>query len=152
MDIGGDEVMFLHSEKAKELIGKQPPMDKTVVRRVKEALLRKGVVLDQSDEIDRYLIEYGFEAVTYSEGTIIMHTDVSASGFYEELIHLGQIKSGKTIQENKENNLLMEIEAQERLIKHQKAYGITDFEIEVLKNNCDMYRNELIKLRGGEYV
>ena len=38
------------------------------------------------------------------------------------------------------NNLLMEIEAKERLIKHRKAYQITDYEIEVLTDVLNQYK------------
>ena len=139
---------MLNSEKSKDIIAKQPPMDIAIVNKVKEALLRKGVVLDQSEEIDEYLIDSGNEAATYSDGTIIMHSKVSASGFFEELIHYGQLLNGKVIFGNRENTLLLEIEAQERLIKHQKAYGISDFETEVLKGNLEKYKNGLKELRG----
>ena len=77
-----------------------------------------------------------------------LHTRVSASGFFEELIHYGQVMSGRAISGDEENTLLMEIEAQERLIKHQSAYGILDYEIDVLKSNLSHYRNQLGILRG----
>ena len=65
------------------------------------------------------------------------------------MIHLGQVKSGQTIQGSNINTILMEIEAQERLIKYQKAYKITDFEIDVLKNNLQDYKTKLENLLGG---
>jgi len=43
--------------------------------------------------------------------------------------------------------LLLEIDAQERLYKHQKAYKITDYEIEVIKNSLKMYEAKLEKIR-----
>ena len=72
--------------------------------------------------------------------------NVSASGFYEELIHYGQLKSGRAVEGNAENQLLMEIEAQERLIKYQKAYKITDYEVEILKDNLNDYNIKLENL------
>ena len=45
-----------------------------------------------------------------------------------------------------ENNILMEIEAKERLIRYRKAYGITDYEIEVLTDGLDYYKMELENL------
>ena len=134
---------MLNSEKAKEIMGTQQPMDTVVVERVKKVLAEKGVVLEQSAELDKWLISKGAEAITFSNGDIIMHTNVSASGFYEELIHYGQLKNGRAILENEKNNLLLEIEAKERLLKYQKAYKITDYEIEVLTNVLNNYKMRL---------
>ena len=140
---------MFNSERAAEIINKQNPMDTAVINRVKNNLAKKGIVLDQSNDIDIYLISQGKEAATYSDGTIIAHTKVSASGFYEELIHYGQIKSGRTIINSAENNILMEIEAKQRLIKYQKAYKITDYEIDVLKETLNDYIIELENLKKG---
>ena len=134
--------MFI-SEKAAEIMNNQQPMDTIVVKRVKKVLAEKGVVLEQSAELDKWLISKGAEAITFSNGDIIMHTNVSASGFYEELIHYGQLKNGRAILENEKNNLLLEIEAKERLLKYQKAYKITDYEIEVLTNVLNNYKMRL---------
>ena len=138
---------MFNSEKAKEIINNQQSMDMTVINRVKENLAKKGIILDQSAEIDNYLISRGKEAITFSDGTIALHTKVSASGFYEELIHYGQIKSGRTILGNDENNLLMEIEAKEKLIKYRNSYNITDYEIVILTETLNEYIMELEKLK-----
>jgi len=47
---------MLSSEKAAEIINKQQPMDKNIVERVKNTLYNKGVILEQSDEFDKWLI------------------------------------------------------------------------------------------------
>jgi len=137
----------LSSERAAEIINKQKPIDKAVVKRVKRSLADRGVVLEQSREIDEWLISKGAEAVTFSDGTICMHTNVSASGFFEELIHYGQIKNGLSVVGDVENNLILEIAAKERLIKNQKAYQITDYEIEVLTDILLQYKILLEDLR-----
>ena len=138
----------MKSEKAIEIIHKQEPMDRKVINRVKKALASKGVDLLQSEEYDNWLIKQRAEAITYLSGTIIlMHTKVSASGFFEELIHYGQIKSGRVQEGKRENHLLMEIEAKERVIKHRKSYQVTDYEIENLTEILDCYKIELEKLR-----
>jgi hypothetical protein len=80
---------------------------------------------------------------------ILIHTRVSASGFFEELIHYGQVKSERAIFGDEENMLLMEIEAQEKLLRNQKAYGITQFEAEILTNNLNWYKIQLENLRKG---
>ena len=138
---------MLHSEKIAEIINAQKPVDKVILNRVKKALEKKGVSLHQSEKTDEWLISKGAEAVTFSDGTIVMHTNVSASGFFEELTHYGQIINGRAIAGDIENNILMEIEAKERLIKHRKAYGITDYEVEVLAVGLDYYKMELQNLR-----
>jgi hypothetical protein len=140
---------MFNSEKAVEIINKQNPMDTAVIERVKYNLAEKGIILDQSKDIDNYLISQGKEAATYSDGTIIAHTKVSASGFYEELIHYGQIKSGRTVINDESNNYLMEIEAKERLIKYQKAYKIADYEIDILKEVLNEYTIKLENLKRG---
>ena len=142
--------MIFHSEKAKKIILLQKQMDINVVMRVKASLSKMGDILEQSAEWDEYLVSQGMEATTFTDGTMIMHTKVSASGFFEELIHYGQIKSGRIIYGDEENMLMLEIEAKERLINHKKAYGITDFEVEVLTNVLNEYRRILEKLRKGE--
>jgi len=141
---------MLNSEKAIEIINTQVPMDTAVIKRVKNNLAKKGVLLEQSEEIDKNLIKRSREAVVYAPGNIIlMHTKVSASGFYEELIHYGQIKSGKFDIYSPIDVVKMEIEAQKKLIKYKKAYKITDYEIEVLKNNLKWYVNKLKELENG---
>jgi len=143
--------VFFSSEKAREIISKQKPIEKKIVDRVKAALVKKGTILEQSPEWDEHLIRNYAEAVTYSDGTIIMHTKVSASGFFEELIHYGQVKSGRAIFGDHQNNLEMEIEAKEKLLRNQRAYGVTDFEVELLTNTLQKYRIELETLKkGGE--
>lgn len=140
---------MLYSEKSREIIEKQKPIDKVIVERVKKALSKKDVVLEQSAEWDKYLISTGKEAIIFTDGTIVMHTNVSASGFFEELIHYGQVKSGRAVFGDEENILLMEIETQERLIAHQKAYNITQFEVEVLTETLEWYRMQLEDYRKG---
>jgi len=147
--LNGGSRDLLHSEKSREIIEKQVPIDKAIVERVKKALARKGVVLEQSSEWDRHLIMTGREAITYSDGTIVMHNRVSASGFFEELIHYGQVRSGRAVYGDEENMLLMEIEAQKRLLAFRGAYKITPFEVEILTNNLNWYTIQLENLRKG---
>jgi hypothetical protein len=138
---------MLISEKSVEIINKQKPMDKNIVERVKHALSNKGVILEQFYEFDKWLISKDAEALTFSNGDIIMHTKVSASGFYEELVHYGQLKSVRAIANDEKNNLLLEIEAKERLIKNKKAYQITDYEIKVVTNVLNKYKMRLEELK-----
>ena len=122
-------------------------MDKEVLARVKRSLATKGVIVEQSAEIDKWLISKGAEAVTFSGGMILMHTKVSASGLFEELIHYGQIRNGRVIEGDIENNLALEIEAKERLIKNRKAYRITDYEIGILTDILNEYKMQSSAMR-----
>ena len=68
----------------------------------------------------------------------------------EELIHYGQILKGLQIEGDIENNILLEIATKEKLIKNQKPYKITDYEIEILTNSINNYKMDLgiIRKRG----
>ena len=84
--------MLFNSEKAAGIIAKQEPMDPKVIARVKASLEKQGGIIIQSEEIDRYLVSSGKEASTFTDGMMWMHTEVSASGFYEELIQLENLR------------------------------------------------------------
>ena len=131
-----------NSQKSLEILTKQKPMeDLETIARVKANLEKKGIYIVQGEEGDRYLESQGFEAVVLYQGgdelTIVMHTNISASGFYEELCHIGQLQSGRAIPYDKENEIVMEIEAKERLIKNKDAYKITDYEVELLTGHLN---------------
>jgi len=120
------------------------------LNRVKNALLNKDVIIEQSSEIDRWLISKGVEAVTFSDGkTIALHTRVSASGLFEELIHYGQIKNRNVENCDDINVLILEIEAKEKLIKFKNAYKITEYEIINLTETLELYKIELSKIING---
>jgi len=143
---GGKNIMLI-SEKAQEAIEKQEQISPVIIERVKKSLAEKGIALDQSEETDKWLISKGAEAVTFSDGTIVLHTKASASGLFEELIHYGQVKSGRAILGDDKNNLIMEIEAKERLIKYRNAYKITDYEIEILTEVLNDYKTLLKNMK-----
>jgi hypothetical protein len=141
---------MLYSQKTKDIISKQKPISIKIVKQVKDNLSKKGVVLEQSEEIDKILILHGKEAVVYAPGnTILMHTKVSASGFYEELIHYGQFKRGGFDISSPKDILELEIETQEKLIKFRKAYKIPDEEIQILTENLDWYKMKLEEFEKG---
>jgi len=142
--------MILYSRKSEDIINKQKPIDNQILQRVKNNLNKKGVDLLQSEEVDRYLVFRGIEATVFDPGDIIfMHSKVSASGFFEELIHYGQVKRGGFNKDSPEDIFIKEIEAQKRLIKYRNAYQITDEEIEVLTGNLNYYKIKLEILRKG---
>lgn len=143
--------MLFFSEKTKEILSKQKPVNKEVLNRVKESFKKIGYSIEQNEEIDAYLERTGREATILSSGDIMMHSKVSASGLFEELIHWGQIrKYGTNI--SKIQNCLCEIEAKEKLLQNAKAYGITEYEIEVTKESLLFYKKQLEILKGGSNV
>jgi len=146
-DTNAEREMF-SSKKVREVIEKQTPMNSNVIQKVKESLAKKGWSLEQTEEGDSLLENSGKEGMTFPSGIIILHTKASASGFYEELIHYGQIKANKGTYEPIENTLL-EIEAKEKLLKHSTAYNITDYEKELLTDSLEYYRIALETLRKG---
>lgn len=80
-----------------------------------------------------------------------MHTKISASGLFEELIHFAQIKKyGPDISEIQ--NCLCEIEAKEKLLRNVKCYGITDYEVKIIKQSIEFYKEKLEKLKGVHNV
>ena len=138
------------SEKTREIILKQTPVDPETFHRVKEALSKKGVTIAQSAELDEWLISKGAEALTFSDGTMVMHTRISASGFFEELIHYGQILKGQAIEGSHTNNLELEIIAKERIIKNRKVYNVTDYELGIITDTLNAYKKQLNDLiKGG---
>ena len=84
--------------------------------------------------------------MTYNENTILIRSDASNSAIFEELIHATQYKQGRN-DGSPEVCLLMEIEAQDKLIKYQKAYGLSDLENEQTKRALDGYIKELDEYR-----
>ncbi|MDR3305983.1 MAG: hypothetical protein LBS85_08200 [Clostridiales Family XIII bacterium] len=127
---------------SRDILLKQKPMNVEIITRVKKNLRRKGVVLEQSQELDIWLESIGCEGITMPGDpevdalpTIVMHTGISASGFFEELIHLGQIQNygikGTTAMSNVER-LGYEIQAKEKVLAHINAYGVTRYEKKIL--------------------
>ena len=155
IDTDGEQMTNFNSEKSLEILSKQKPMDPEVIARVKANLEKKGIPLVQSEEMDRYLLSRGSEGVTfYGEPLIVLHTNASASGFYEELIHLGQILDGRAKENDEENKIMLEIDAKQRLIKYRRAYGLTDFEVEITTESLNDNLEKLDDLRrvGGTNV
>lgn len=72
---------------------------------------------------------------------------LSASGMYEELIHLTQINKMQTpISDGKAFFIELaqkEIDAKEKLLRNSRAYGITDYEIDIIKNSINDYQQRL---------
>lgn len=102
-------------------------------------------------EIDSYLENRRVQAITYDYDVILMHSNPSRATVFEELIHSAQYRDGK-IDDTELSKVLCEIEAKEKLLKHAKAYRLTEAEIretrKLLKKDMDDLRN----IQGGDSV
>lgn len=87
----------------------------------------------------------GTEALTIQtdkEILILYHSKLSASGMFEEIIHSAQVrKYGE--KKAREMYHQLEVEAKEKLLKNAKAYGITEYEKEVIQQMLDYHKSKL---------
>lgn len=135
----------------KKSFDKIEPMPKKQFRAIKKAFQKQGGIIQQSNETDIFLDEKHAEGITYNAKTILLKQNPGRASVFEELIHSAQFREGKNDGSTK-SCLLNEIEAQKKLLKHAKAYKLTDFEIKQTENALKRYQADLdayIKLNGG---
>lgn len=128
-------------------------MDGKIFEKIKYNLKKQGVEIIQDIEGDAYLKAMGAEAMTLSDGSaVIFQSDrvPSASAVYEEVIHVSQIRRDGPIiaTDNKKSvieYLQREIDANEKLLKNQKAYKLTDLDIKSVEENLSVYKKKLHK-------
>lgn len=122
---------------AGELFSQRPtsfdPMNPDQFTRIQEAFARQGKTFDSSEDALRYLETRGADGVTFNADTILVRPDASPSTIFEELIHSGQHRSGRYAQwssqyGNAGATARAEYEAATRLVRNQRAYGISDAE------------------------
>jgi hypothetical protein len=136
----------------REILDNQPPVDPELLSTVKRRLALQGVNIDQSEDWNRYLERRGLEALVFSKELIVMHTKVSTSGMYEELIHLAQLRKAGDEVYDYTRNLAMEIAAKEKILRNKKAYKISDYEVDFLTESINDYKIRLWeaeKSKGG---
>ena len=137
----------LFSEKSEEILSKQKLVDAVLLEKVVKNLRKQDITVWMDNEADRFLNIKGAEATTMYPDIIIFHSKLSASGMYEELIHLAQIrKLGR--EPTSLERIKMEIEAKEKLLRNKKSYGITDYEEDVIKESINHYSKLLEKIGG----
>lgn len=128
----------LFSEKSEEILEKQKLVNAVLLEKVVKNLKKQNVTVWMDKEADRFLNSRGAEATTMYPNVIVFHSKLSASGMYEELIHLAQIRKlgrqPKTIE-----TIKMEIEAKEKLLRNSKVYDITEYEQEITKKSIGYY-------------
>lgn len=148
--VGSDTSMNVPTRKSKPNHYVEP-MPKKQFRAIRKAFQKQGGTIQQSDEIDVYLEKKHAEGITYNAETILLKQKPGRASVFEELIHTAQYRKGKNDGSVK-SCLLNEIEAQQKLIKHAKAYHLTESEIKQTEDALKRYKEDLeayIKLNGG---
>lgn len=118
------------------------PMPAKQFHRIEKRFKKLGGVFQYNDQTDEYLKSKNAEAITYNENTVLLKTKPGRASVFEELIHTHQYKTG----ENDGSYLARlncEIEAQKKLLEHQKAYKLTDAEIKQTQKALAAYESEL---------
>ena len=124
------------------------PMPKKQLQKIVKAFKRNGGIMQMNDATDAYLRSKKAEAITYDAKTILLKQRPGRAAVFEELIHATQYRQGKNDGSYKQR-LLCEIEAQEKLIKYQKAYKLTPAEVKRTEQALKSYRKELEDLLKG---
>lgn len=134
------------SEKAKDILNKQQPVNQSVLNRVIKGLNKNGYSVQIGKDTDKLLELWGKEAyvITTNDGkaAIVFHSKLSASGLFEEIIHTAQTrKFGYEYCQLHIHEL--EVEAKLKLLKYAKSYGITDYEKEVIKEDLIWHKSQI---------
>ncbi|MBL8892634.1 MAG: RHS repeat-associated core domain-containing protein [Planctomycetaceae bacterium] len=124
-------------------------IDPERLARMKAAYERQGGTIHQSPEIDDFMKRNEIEGRTYDSETIFLPQEPTTSAVFEEFIHVTQFRKGradKLVEEfgPDEAARLLEIEAQETLIRNQKAWKIPDSE-----NTQTIERLQYLRSCGG---
>ena len=137
--------LTLKSEKSLEVLEKQEKVNPEKLQRVIKGLRKSGIDVQTGEDIDAFLNYRGTEALTVQTDTgilILYHSKLSASGMFEEIIHSAQVrKYGE--KKAREMYHQLEVEAKEKLLKNAKAYGITEYEKEVIQQMLDYHKSKL---------
>ncbi len=85
--------------------------------------------------------------VTHNAKEVLLPTNATRTAVFEEFIHTAQFRTGKFNQlieqfGNAEAERLLEIEAAERLIQNQKAWGLPQNEIDAVVKRLAQLRNQ----------
>jgi uncharacterized protein (DUF1778 family) len=120
-------------------------MNPELFNKIKRAFERRGGVIDQSLEAQRYLQSRNAEAATFNSKTIVLKAQPSSAEVFEELIHTAQYRSGRA---RGDNILEMEIEASEKLIRHRRVYRISNDDARTIIGRLRNLRGILEKGNG----
>ena len=132
-----------------------PPMDEKRFNRIATNLEKRGIKVIQDADGDAYLAAMNAEAMTLSDGSAVIfqsHRVPSVSACFEEIIHTTQIRDNGMINAigNKDayiEYLHREIEANEKVLRCAKAYGLTDLDRKSVQRNLKKYKDELSEVK-----
>lgn len=133
------ENVAMHRKSTKNKI---EPMPAKQFHRIEKRFKKLGGVFQYGDQTEEYLKSKNAEAITYNENTVLFKKKPGRASVFEELIHTHQYKTGKN-DGSYLARLNCEIEAQKKLLIHQKAYKLTDAEIKQTQKALDAYESEL---------
>lgn len=124
-------------------------IDPERLARMKAAYERQGGTIHQSPEIDAFMKRNNKEGQTWDKDNIVLPNAPTTSAVFEEFIHVRQFRKGRVDElvdkyDAVEAERLIEIEAQEILIRNQKAWKIPDSE-----NEQTIKRLEDLRSCGG---
>ena len=105
---------------------------------------KRGGVVWQDDEAERYLKSQKAAAMNLNAEIIVLQKKATISEVLEELYHAEQWKDGRLVDEPV-SKIKAEIEAQNYLLSVSKRYNIPRNEIEQTKNNLKYWKEELKK-------
>ena len=123
------------------------PMPKNQFRKIKNAFEKRGGIIQQGSETDDFLKKRNVEGITYNSKTVLMTTKPGRACVFEEMIHTHQYRIGLNDGSTRAR-IICEIEAQKKLLKHHRAYGLTKAEIEQTRTALINYQEDLKKLEG----
>lgn len=136
----------LSSDKAKEVLNKQKPVDPAILNQVVNGLRKNGYSIEIGADTDRLLELQGKEAYVIAtndgKAAIVFHSKVSASGLFEEVIHTAQIRR-HSYEYFRTHVHELEVEAKLKLLKYSKSYGITEYEKEIIKEDLLWHQSQI---------
>ena len=122
--------------------GKIEPMPKKQLHRIEKRFKSKGGIFLHDDTTDAYLRSKNAEAVTYDASTILLRKNPGRASVFEELIHATQYRNGEN-DGSYTSRLRCEIEAQRKLLRYSRSYGLTKEEVIQTQKALKAYEKEL---------
>lgn len=126
------------------------PMPAKQLHRIEKSFKKQGGLIQRNDATDEYLNFKKVEGITYNATTVLLKKKPGRASVFEELIHTHQYKVGKN-DGSYPSRLVCEIEAQKKLLKHQKAYKLTEIEVKQTQKALEAYEAEYVAYikKGG---
>jgi hypothetical protein len=124
-------------------------MEPELLQRIKQAFERRGGLIIQDEEAQRYLQSRNALAATLNAQTIILREAPSRAEVFEELIHTAQFRAGR-VTGARRNYYETETEAAEKLIRHRHAYKLPNSDVRAIIRGLRNLRRLLEELPERE--